>query len=110
VVDYATLEFVANCLDWIHELKEDPRPFSRLVRMDQKRLIRGVLRDLTNQLLDGISSEGNHNGWRVQKRFLHALYGRRYEKAYQLLPALGILIDTPFYGDCPEAERILPAE
>ncbi len=110
MVDYATLEFVANCLDWIQELKGDARPFSRLLRMDQKRLIRGVLRDLTNQLLQGISEEGNHNGWRVQKRFLHALYSRRYEKAYQLLPALGIFIDTPFYGDCPEAERILPAE
>ncbi len=109
-MEYATLEFVANCLEWIHDLKDNESATSRLIRIDQKRLIRGVLRDLTNQLLKGISEEGNHNGWRVQKRFLHALYSRRYEKAYELLPAMGIHTYTPFLDECPEAERILPPE
>jgi hypothetical protein len=109
-MDYITLEFVANCLDWIHEVKGDKRPTARILRSDQKRLIRGALRDLTNQLLQGISDEGDHHGWRVQKRFLHALYCRRYEGAYQLLPALGIETYTPFVDDCPAAERIFPGQ
>ena len=109
-MEYVTLEFVANCLDWIHEVKGDKRPSARMLRRDQKHLIRGALGDLTNQLLQGISNEGNHNGWRVQKRFLHALYCRRYEGAYALLPALGIETYTPFLDDCPAAERILPSK
>ena len=109
-MEYITLEFIANCLDWIREVKGDKRPSARMLRADQKKLIRGALGDLTNQLLQGISNEGNHNGWRVQKRFLHALYCRRYEGAYALLPALGIHIFTQFLDDCPQAERILPSQ
>jgi hypothetical protein len=109
-MDYSTLEFIANCLDWIHEVKGDRRPSSRMLRKDQKRLIHGVLAELTNQLLAGIDNEGDHNGWRVQKRFLNSLYTRRYEKAFQLLPALGIESYTPFVDDCPAAERIFPSK
>jgi|GEM_PF-4691370 len=109
-MEYATLEYVANCLDWIHHLKDDKRPYSRILRIDQKRLIRGMLRELTDQLLQGIAAEGDHAGWRVQKNFLALLYAKRYERAYQLLPALGVFVDSPFLGDCPMAERILPPE
>ena len=109
-MEYVTLEFIANCLDWLHAVKGDKRPSARMLRRDQKRLIHGVLAELTNQLLAGIDNEGDHNGWRVQKRFLNSLYTRRYEKAFQLLPALGIHIFTPFLDDCPLAERILPSK
>jgi len=109
-MEYATLEFVANCLDCVHQTKGDNRPFSRLYRLDQKRLLRGVLGKLTDQLLESIAEEGDHQGWRVQKTFLTALYERRYEMAYQLHPALGVFTDEPFLGECPQAERILPPE
>ena len=109
-MDYSTLEFVANCLEAIHDTKDSQHRTARLYRMDQKKLIRRVLGNLLDQMLHGISQEGDHAGWRVQKNFLSALYARRYETAYQLLPALGIETTMPFLADCPEAERILPSE
>lgn len=109
-MEYAALEYVANCLEWIVYLKGDRRPFSRLVRTDQKRLIRAVLESLSDQLMDAIAAEGDHPGWRVQKEFICLLYRGKYIAAQKLLPTIGIYTDSPFVGDCPRAERILPPE
>lgn len=109
-MEYATLEFVANCLDCIRETRGDTRPYSRLYRRDQKLLIQRALGALTDQLLRGIATEGDHAGWQIQKQFLVALIEKRYQRAFDLLPALGVFTDIPFLGDCPAAERILPPE
>ena len=109
-MEYLALEYVANCLDWIAYLKGDRRPFSRLLRTDQKRLIRAMLNTLSDQLMDGITAEGDHPGWRAQKEFLCLLYRGKYIAAHELLPALGIYTESPFLGECPQAERILPPE
>ena len=104
-MDYRILEFLSYSLDLVIFLEGAKEPARVLIRKDQKRMIRRHTEALAHQLVLTMAVEGPHNGLVNWWRLLKFLKARKWAKALELLPVIGLWPAGPFIDDCPALER-----
>jgi hypothetical protein len=104
-MEYRLLENLSHTLEMAIFLKDCKEPGRKKIRRDQKRLIRFYGDILGEQLLLTVLLEGDHNGLANWYRLAQFLHDKKYQKALDILPVLGLWPAGPFIDSCPALER-----
>lgn len=104
-MEYRLLENLSHTLEMAIFLTGASEPGRKRILKDQKKLVRHYGDILGEQLLLTVLLEGNHNGLVNWHRLAQFLHDKKYQKALDILPVLGLWPAGPFVDSCPALER-----